>query len=36
MREAAKCGQSEAKDFVFGTAVKGRNEADSAGIVIEA
>ncbi len=36
MREAAESGQGKAKDFVFGTAVQGRNEADSAGFVLEA
>ena len=36
MREAAKSGQSKAKDFVVGLAVQGRNEAHSAGVVVEA
>ena len=35
MREAAEGGERQAKDFVIGTAVQGRNEADSAGFVLE-
>jgi len=34
--EAAERGQGETQDFVFGTAVQGRNEADTAGVMLEA